>query len=56
MQAVVVGAVNDAQILDYLRDFVDPVFLPRRIHHVAALPRNETGKLSRAALLALTQV
>ncbi len=56
MQAVVVGAANDSQILDYLRDFVDPVFLPRRIHHVAALPRNETGKLSRAALIALTQV
>jgi acyl-coenzyme A synthetase/AMP-(fatty) acid ligase len=54
MVAVVSGACNDTQIIDYLRNFIDPVFLPKRIHHVAALPRNETGKLSRADLLALT--
>lgn len=40
-------------ILDALRSQVDPVFLPRRLRCVAQLPRNETGKLPRAALLAL---
>lgn len=54
MAAVVAGTATDAQIIDYFRDFVDPVFLPRRIHRVAEMPRNETGKLTRAALLALT--
>jgi acyl-coenzyme A synthetase/AMP-(fatty) acid ligase len=31
------------------------VFLPRRLRLVDALPRNETGKLPRAALLRLLQ-
>jgi acyl-coenzyme A synthetase/AMP-(fatty) acid ligase len=35
-----------------LRRSIDPVFLPRRLRRVEALPRNETGKLPRAALLA----
>ncbi len=34
-----------------LRRSIDPVFLPRRLRLVDALPRNETGKLPRAALL-----
>jgi acyl-coenzyme A synthetase/AMP-(fatty) acid ligase len=34
---------------------VDPVFLPRPLRLVDALPRNETGKLPRAALLRLLQ-
>lgn len=55
MAAIVVGDASDHQILDYLRDFVDPVFLPKRIHRVEKMPRNETGKLSRAALIALTK-
>lgn len=29
---------------------IDPVFLPRRIHFVAALPRNDTGKLTQSAI------
>ena len=41
------------EILAELRPRVDPVFLPRRVQLVAALPRNELGKLPRAALLAL---
>lgn len=36
-----------------LRNHIDPAFLPRPLHLVAALPRNENGKLTRAALLEL---
>lgn len=36
-----------------LRRSIDPVFLPRPLRRVEALPRNETGKLPRAALLRL---
>jgi acyl-coenzyme A synthetase/AMP-(fatty) acid ligase len=42
-----------AAILQALRCSIDPVFLPRPLRCVAALPRNATGKLPRAALLAL---
>lgn len=53
--AIVVAdaAVTDAAILGALRLTTDPVFLPRRIIRVEALPRNDTGKLPRDALLAL---
>lgn len=44
---------SEAEILDALRAGVDPAFLPRPLRKVAALPRNETGKLPRAELLAL---
>ncbi|MBQ4856048.1 acyl-CoA synthetase [Rhodanobacter sp. B2A1Ga4] len=40
-------------ILDALRRAIDPLFLPRPLKLVDVLPRNETGKLPRAALLAL---
>ncbi len=36
-----------------LRQHIDPAFLPRPLHLVAALPRNENGKLTRQALLEL---
>ena len=36
-----------------LRQGVDPVFLPLRLRIVDALPRNDTGKLPREALLRL---
>lgn len=39
------------QILDALRAAIDPVFLPRPLKIVAALPRNAAGKLPRADLL-----
>lgn len=42
-------------ILAALRKQVDPVFLPRRLRCVDRLPRNDTGKLPRDALLALLQ-
>ena len=35
-----------------LRADIDPVFLPRPLKLVDVLPRSETGKLPRAALLA----
>lgn len=40
-------------ILAALRESMDPLFLPRPLRLVAALPRNETGKLPRAELLKL---
>lgn len=52
---VVAPELDEAAILDALRCSIDPVFLPRRLRRVDALPRNETGKLPRAALLRLLQ-
>src|SRR5690606_37527013 len=49
----VAPGIGEAEILGALRRAVDPVFLPRRLRLVPALPRNETGKLPRAALLRL---
>lgn len=48
----VAPGLDEARILAALRAAVDPVFLPRPLRRVAALPRNATGKLPRAALLA----
>ncbi|HEV7491599.1 MAG TPA: AMP-binding protein [Rhodanobacteraceae bacterium] len=42
----------EAALLDGLRLSVDPVFLPRPLRCVDALPRNETGKLARAEVIA----
>ncbi len=42
-------------ILSALRTVIDPMFLPRPLHLVLTLPRNETGKLTREALLGLLQ-
>jgi acyl-coenzyme A synthetase/AMP-(fatty) acid ligase len=49
----VAPTLDEAIILDALRASIDPVFLPRPLRLVQALPRNETGKLPRAALLDL---
>lgn len=49
----VAPGLDEHAILDQLRQAIDPVFLPRPLRLVDALPRNETGKLPRAALLAL---
>ena len=49
----VAPGLDEAAILAALRAGIDPVFLPRRLRLVDALPRNETGKLPRAAVLAL---
>ncbi len=50
---VVAPQRSEAELLAALRLAIDPAFLPRPLRRVAALPRNETGKLPRAALLAL---
>ena len=47
--------LDEAAVLQALRRSIDPAFLPRPLRRVAALPRNETGKLPRAALLRLLQ-
>jgi len=43
----------EAELLQELRAAIDAAFLPRPLRKVTALPRNETGKLPRAALLAM---
>ncbi|MFC5524179.1 AMP-binding protein [Rhodanobacter ginsengisoli] len=50
---VVAPGLDEHVILDALRQAIDPLFLPRPLRLVDALPRNETGKLPRAALLEL---
>ena len=52
---VVAPERSEAALLEELRLAVDPVFLPRPFRRVAALPRNETGKLARAAVLEALQ-
>jgi acyl-coenzyme A synthetase/AMP-(fatty) acid ligase len=52
---VVAPGLDEAGILAALRAAVDPVFLPRPLRLVDSLTRNETGKLPRAALLALLE-
>jgi len=47
---VVAPGVTRERIVAALRDRVDAAFLPRRIVHVDALPREATGKLTRARL------
>jgi acyl-coenzyme A synthetase/AMP-(fatty) acid ligase len=49
---VVAPSRGEADLLAELRGAVDAAFLPRPLRRVAALPRNETGKLPRGALLA----
>jgi len=51
----VAPSLSEAAIVSALRAVIDPVFLPRPLRRVAALPRNDTGKLPREALLALLQ-
>ena len=51
LAAVVVAPTLDAtQLRQALRTRVDPAFLPRPLVFVDALPRNDTGKMTRAAL------
>ncbi|HEU4664776.1 MAG TPA: AMP-binding protein [Dokdonella sp.] len=49
---VVAPTRSEADLLQELRAAIDAAFLPRPLRKVAALPRNETGKLPRALLLA----
>jgi acyl-coenzyme A synthetase/AMP-(fatty) acid ligase len=50
---VVAPRLSSRQILDALRAHVDPLFLPRPVVFVDALPRNPTGKLLAADMAAL---
>jgi acyl-coenzyme A synthetase/AMP-(fatty) acid ligase len=38
------------EIVNALRQQLEPAFVPRRVVHVAALPREATGKLTAATL------
>ncbi|MGY4514740.1 acyl-CoA synthetase [Lysobacter sp. HA18] len=49
----VAPTLSSDDILRALRQQMDAVFLPRRLRCIASLPRNETGKLPRATVLAL---
>jgi acyl-coenzyme A synthetase/AMP-(fatty) acid ligase len=50
---VVAPGLGSESILAALRQRIDPAFLPRPLCIVESLPRNETGKLTRARLDAL---
>jgi len=52
---VVAPGMDAPHLLAALRERIDPVFLPRPLLFMDALPRNGTGKLPRAALQALFQ-
>jgi acyl-coenzyme A synthetase/AMP-(fatty) acid ligase len=52
---VVAPGMDAPHLLAALRDHIDPVFLPRPLLFVDALPRNRAGKLPRALLQALFQ-
>jgi acyl-CoA synthetase (AMP-forming)/AMP-acid ligase II len=47
---VVAPRLSAADIVAALRGLLEPAFVPRRVLHVAALPREATGKLTAAAL------
>lgn len=48
---VVAPGLTAETLLARLRERIDPIFLPRPLRFVEALPRNPTGKLPREALL-----
>lgn len=52
LAALVVSKLDKRDILRRLAERLDPVFLPRPLRRVAAIPRNPVGKITRAALLA----
>jgi acyl-coenzyme A synthetase/AMP-(fatty) acid ligase len=54
MALVVAPNLSERQVLAALAERLDPVFLPRPLLRVDRIPRNETGKVTRETLLALT--
>jgi len=52
---VVAPDVERERIVAALRDRVDAAFLPRRVIHVDALPREATGKLTADRMAALAK-
>ncbi len=51
LMAFVVSTLSSSEILNKLRQSIDPVFLPRPIHFITELPRNELGKILYNQLL-----
>jgi acyl-coenzyme A synthetase/AMP-(fatty) acid ligase len=47
---VVAPDLAPAEVITRLRRLLEPAFVPRRVVQVAALPRNDTGKLTVQAL------
>jgi len=45
--AVVVSCLDKQAIRKGLQPYLDEVFLPRKIHYISAIPRNEVGKLAK---------
>lgn len=52
---LVVGKIEKKQLLNELKQHIDPVFLPRPLYFVEQLPRNEVGKLVQSKLEQLIQ-
>ena len=52
---VVAPGLDPAELIRQLRERIDPVFLPRPLRLVAALPRNSTGKLAVQVLRSLLE-
>lgn len=52
---VVAPGMTREQLLGALAERIDPVFLPRPLYLVDALPRNSTGKLPRDDLVAMVR-
>ena len=50
---VVAPKLKPADILGELKPQISPVFLPRPVYMISALPRQDTGKLARKAVLDL---
>lgn len=50
---VVAPGLASEALMEALRQRIDAAFLPRPLHFVEALPRNETGKLPRQSLAGL---
>ncbi len=53
--AFVVSKTPKKNILEALKHSIDAVFLPRSLHYIDKLPRNETGKLIQSELERLIQ-
>lgn len=51
--ALLVTSIDKHKIYNTISKIIDPVFVPRPIRILAALPRNENGKLQREVLLDL---
>ncbi|VAW46062.1 FIGfam138462: Acyl-CoA synthetase, AMP-(fatty) acid ligase [hydrothermal vent metagenome] len=51
LMAFVVSSLPAVEILAALRESIDPVFLPRPLHFIEVLPRNDIGKIMYNQLL-----